>query len=112
MPLASFNLYASAVRQLLGSTIAFLGCARVRSAHPRWTCRVWGSLRRRDLIRDPVAGGGCLLGSNWSLLIKLSEVLGGSSALTCLIFFPNMEALVSMTNTTFLGTAGRSLGAK
>lgn len=32
--------------------------------------------------------------------------------LTCRIFFPSMEALVSMTNTTFLGTAGRLLGAK
>lgn len=67
MPPASFTLYASAAlrryapteqnepkrqngpaRQLLGSTFAFLGCARVRSAHPRWTCRVQG------LIRDPV----------------------------------------------------------
>lgn len=36
----------------------------------------------------------------------------GGRALTCLIFLPSMEALVSITNTTFLGTTGRSLGAK
>lgn len=53
-----------------------------------------------------------VMGVDWGIFIKRSEVLGDSPALTCLIFFPNMEALVSMTNTTFLGTTGRSLGAK
>lgn len=32
--------------------------------------------------------------------------------ITCFILVPTMEALVSITNTTFLGTAGKSLGAK
>lgn len=107
MPPASAS---AAVRSYAPTDQSKNGQARQPGVHS-WTW-TWGSLLRRHLIGDPVAGRSCLLGSNWSLVLNLSEVLGGSSALTCLIFFPNMEALVSMTNTTFLGTAGRSLGAK
>lgn len=73
--------------------------------------RVW-PISQHPVDTEHETGDGCLLGLNWFIFIKWSEVLGDSPALTCLIFFPNMEALVSMTNTTFLGTTGRSLGAK
>lgn len=102
MPRASFNLHASAALRSYAPTDQ--NESKTDQSDSCWGPRLHAS--------GPTAGGGCLLGSNWSPVIKLSEVLGDASALTCLIFFPNMEALVSMTNTTFLGTAGRSLGAK